>query len=469
MFDTHLGHTSGEGIIPPDSNLPQNNAAPPANEEPAVYLAAAPEVANADTTIYQDVPANAWYAEAVAYCQTNDLMAGTDATHFTPRGSLTESMASAWAGTAEDYQPDAPVTREKLAYLLWLRAGSPASTVPLPYADTGQISEWAVPAAAWANEAGLMTGKPGALLDPLAAVTRAEVATVLMRRDLGYAAPASAVGKQVVDASLGASGITAAEDGSLMVTDLYNKKVWRVNEGRASVYAGEDTVKSVGGRPQGGYEDGALLKSAFRSPWAIAPYRDGWAVTDADNNALRLLSGDKVETITRSLSHPTGLAADGAGSLYISDTFSGIIRKLDANGTLTIAASGLNDPMGLCWKNGVLYIAETGANRVSKLEGGKVSAIAGSGEAGSADGPAETASFNGPTAVAVSEDGTVYVSDTGSSAIRRIQDGAVSTLAARDYAAGDLRLIDPAGLLLQNDTVLVCDTFAQTILGYQLD
>ena len=40
----------------------------------------------------------------------------------------------------------------------------------------------------------------------------------------------------------------------------------------------------------------------------------------------------------------------------------------------------------------------------------------------------------------------------------------MNTVAARDYSTEDLRLIDPSGLLLQGDTLLVCDSFAQTIL-----
>ena len=74
------------------------------------------------------------------------------------------------------------------------------------------------------------------------------------------------------------------------------------------------------------------------------------------------------------------------------------------------------------------------------------------------------AAFSAPTAVTVADDGTIYVSDTGNSSIRRIRDGWVNTVAARDYSTEDLRLIDPSGLLLQGDTLLVCDSFAQTIL-----
>ncbi len=424
----------------------------------ALTLALAIPVMAAGTS-YQDVPGGAWYAGAVAYCQEHALMAGTDETHFNPGGALTRRMTASWAGESEG-DPAEAITREELAVLLWQAAGAPDNGAELPFADADKVSPEAVQAAAWANAEGLITGKPNARLDPLAAVTRAEAATILMRR----AGVAFLSEGGFMDASFGANGIAAMEDGSVLVTDLYNKKIWRVNDGKAEVYAGGDTVKDIGGRPVGGYHDAKLLESYFGEPWAIAPYRDGWAVSDASNNALRLLAGGTVTTLNQNLAHPTGLAADGAGNLYISDTFSGTIRKLDAKGTLTIAAGGLSDPMGLCWRDGVLYIAETGANRVSRLDGTKLTVAAGSGADGCGDGAAEMAAFSAPTAVTVADDGTIYVSDTGNSSIRRIRDGWVNTVAARDYSTEDLRLIDPSGLLLQGDTLLVCDSFAQTIL-----
>lgn len=419
---------------------------------------------------FEDVPVNAWYAGAVEYCQERSLMAGTDETHFSPGDVLTHAMTAAWTGSGSDggAEPGQAVTREELALLLWQQAGSPEVPTELPFTDAEAISSGAVKAAAWANAEGLITGKPNARLDPGAAVTRAETATVLMRRDLGVNANAQPTENSILDTTAGACGMAVMEDGSLLVTDLYNRKIWKVTDGKAEVYAGSDTVKDANGKPLGGDRDGSLTESQFGAPWAVAPWGDGWAVSDADNDALRHISGQQVQTISKDFSHPTGLAADGEGNLYISDTLNGTIRKLDADGTLTVAAGDLDGPMGLCWKNGALYIAETGANRISKLEGDALTVVAGSGEDGGADGPTITATFSGPTGVAVADDGTIYVSDTGNSAIRRICYGNVDTFASRDYGAGDLRLIDPAGLLIRGETLLVCDSFARTVLEYSI-
>lgn len=392
---------------------------------------------------FQDVPEDAWYAGAVEYCQSRGLMTGTDETHFNPSG--------AWSEAA---------TREDMAVQLWRDAGSPDAGTEMPFADAGEVSEAAAQAVAWANKKGLITGKSNANLDPRSALTRAEAATILMRRNQGVS---------LLEEPVGANALAVMEDGSLLAADLYHKKIWRISGGKAEAYAGGDTVADSSGRPVGGSGDGALLESYFASPWAIAPYGDGWVVSDPDNKALRYLSGGQVRTITPSPERPTGLAADGEGNLYISDTLNGAVQKLDAGGTMTKVVEGLTDPTGLCWKNGALYIADTGANRIVKLEGNEAVNLAGTGEDGSEDGAADAAAFSAPTAVAVAEDGTVYVSDTGNSAIRRIRGGQVTTVAARDYNAENLRLVNPSGLLLQGNRLLVCDSFARTILELPVD
>lgn len=408
---------------------------------------------------YQDVPANAWYASAVEYCHNHSLMAETGTSTFHPNGTMTWSMLT--PPPAEIDNPNAPITREELAVLLWQQAGSPEGSTLLPFSDASGITPDAVQAVAWANRCGLMTGKPDARFDPDSWLTRAEAATVLMRRNTN--AKISPYRGEISE-NLGANGIAVSSDGTLMVTDLYQKKIWQITNGKAVVFAGGDTVKDPSGEPQGGYHDAALQESYFAAPWAIAPYRNGWAVTDADNNALRFLSNGKVQTLNRSFSHPTGLTADGSGNLYISDTFSGTIRKMDAQGRLTVAATGLSDPMGLCWQNGVLYIAETGKNRIVRLENDTIIPVAGTGTEGMADGSAENAAFSSPRSLTAAEDGTLYISDTGNSAIRRIRNGQVDTIASRNYGAGDLHLIDPSGLLIQGNILLVCDSFARTIL-----
>ena len=49
------------------------------------------------------------------------------------------------------------------------------------FADASSVSDYAVPAMRWANVNGIITGKPGGLLDPLGGATRAEFAVMISR------------------------------------------------------------------------------------------------------------------------------------------------------------------------------------------------------------------------------------------------------------------------------------------------
>ena len=224
----------------------------------------------------------------------------------------------------------------------------------------------------------------------------------------------------------------------------------------------------------GGYNDARLTGSYFKEPWAIAPFLDGWAVSDTANNAVRLVAGSGVRTLNGATSEklktarlgvvfdrPTGLAADDSGSLYVSDTGSGAVRKITAKGEVTTVAKDLAEPMGLCWKDGTLYIAEAGKNRIVTLAGGKVSVLAGNGGDGLANGKAPEASFSAPQGLTVGDDGSVYVADTGNGAVRKIKDGTVTTVAAEG-------LTTPRGLLVQGGSLYVCDSFARKIVVCQL-
>lgn len=430
---------------------------------------------------YSDVPADAWYAEAVAYCRKNNLMSGTSGTKFSP---------------------DEPLTRAMIVTVLHRLAGSPAASGKASLADV-QSGKWYTEAISWANSKEIVQGYPNgsfgindpvtheqvALIfrrysgdpnlrtigaeTPKSPATRAEIAATLMAYSEGQIeslAPGELSTFSAMDEMCAPSGIAADGDGSLLVTDLYNKQVRRVTNRCSGSCAGGTTVKDLYGQPVGGYNDAGVSGSYFKAPWAVASYRDGWAVSDAENNAVRLILKDSVKTlpINGTLDHPMGLASDGEGNLYISDTFNGVVRKLTPEGELSTAASGLAEPTGLCWKDGVLYIAETGANRIVKLQNGQVATVAGSGEAALKNGKASEAAFDGPRGIAVADDGSIYAADTCNSAIRQIKDGTVTTFYVRDIAQTDSGLTSPAGLLIQGDRLLICDSFARKIFSIWL-
>jgi len=102
--------------------------------------------------------------------------------------------------------------------------------------------------------------------------------------------------------------------------------------------------------------------------------------------------------------------------------------------------------------DGRLYIADSGNHRIRVVHRGEVATLAGSGEAGLADGPAASAKFNGPRGVALDESGRVYVTQSPQPAIRVVDGGLVSTIAGdgtkgfSDGAAQSARFHSPTSL-----------------------
>ena len=173
---------------------------------------------------FTDVSGGAWYEDAVRFVYENGLMTGTDATTFSPAAETSRGMiaailwrlegepaagesgftdvaahqyyatAIAWAeengivnGTSDTtYSPDAPVTREQLAAILYRYAAYKGYDVTISadlsaFADAGEISGYAADALAWANAAGIVNGTSGTTLDPQGSAIRAQVAAMLMR------------------------------------------------------------------------------------------------------------------------------------------------------------------------------------------------------------------------------------------------------------------------------------------------
>jgi len=455
---------------------------------------------------YGDVTEDAWYAEAVDYCAENALMNGVGGDRFDPgalvsramtvtvlhrladtpapsaRGAFRDVPADEWYSEAADWAAEAgiaggvgggrfaptdAVTRQDLAVFLWRLVGSPAAEQPSAFTDEADLSDYALTAVRWASGAGIINGVGDGRFLPRDSATRAELAAILMRLHRSGMLTRT----DSIEALRAPCGIVADADGSLLVTDTYYKRVWRIRDGRITAFAGADSIKDVYGQPLGGYRDSYRAWSLFTEPWAITPFLDGWAVSDPGNNALRLITEAQVRTINGApgeagleasemgvtYDRPTGLATDNDGSLYVADTGSGTIRRITVDGIVTIFARDLSEPTGICWYDGSLYVAETGENRILRITNGSVQVLAGSGEEEYVDGDALSACFRSPTGVTVGPDGTVYVADTVNSAVRSISGGVVRTLFRGD---GDpYSLISPVGMIVQDGALWVCDNF----------
>jgi len=92
------------------------------------------------------------------------------------------------------------------------------------------------------------------------------------------------------------------------------------------------------------------------------------------------------------------------------------------------STDGVGMAAGFCFpqsiaidKNDNIYVADQGNNKIRMITpGGLVTTLAGNGDYASDDGDGLSASFNQPTAVAVGKDGEVYVAETGGNKIRKI-------------------------------------------------
>lgn len=289
------------------------------------------------------------------------------------------------------------------------------------------------------------------------------------------------------DVRAAASGL-ARIGGSIFIADSWNRAVWELSDGKLTLIAGRVDVTDASGRTVEGYYDGSLEEAAFSEPWAVVPYEDGLLISDSGNDAIRYidLAAGKVYTAANSrsgLSGPTGLAVDDDGVVYIADTGNNVIRVLDGENGLRTYAGGaegcalgtlsevrFSGPTGLCWADGVLYVADTGNHRIVAISDGEATLVAGAELSGDAaysgdylNGEAEKARFSSPQGIAV-EDGAIYVADTGNGAVRVIEDGYVTTLARLED--GSTGPVSPRGLLVYANTLYVGDVFSRTLLTY---
>ncbi len=166
-------------------------------------------------------------------------------------------------------------------------------------------------------------------------------------------------------------------------------------------------------------------------------------------------TGDSGPATSARLNEPADLALDGAGNLYIADSNNNRIRRVDAAGVITTVAGGgsslgdggpatsarLNLPYGVAADGaGNLYIADTGNHRIRKVDAatGIISTVAGTGVSGySGDGGAATsAQIDLPSGVAVDGSGNIYIADSDNDRVRKVDAAGVMTTTAGTGTAG---------------------------------
>ena len=218
------------------------------------------------TSAFSDVPADAWYADAVAYCQQNGIMSGTTATTFAPEATLTRAMlatvlhrmsstpavsdppvftdavAGSWYSDAVSWAAKTgiisgygggtfgvndPTTREQAITILWRYAGSPEDGTAANVSDAADLSTWAQAAVRWADSNGILDGmSENRQFNPKTNIKRGEVASMLFHYLTGAASgrPEPAAGGKTLVAYFSATNTTrplAEYAADILSADLY--------------------------------------------------------------------------------------------------------------------------------------------------------------------------------------------------------------------------------------------------------
>jgi sugar lactone lactonase YvrE len=251
-------------------------------------------------------------------------------------------------------------------------------------------------------------------------------------------------------------------------------------------------VARLAGDGNAGHDDGATVSASFSTPRGIAVDRVSGAIYIADtgNHVIRRIAADSVVVFAGSASLrgsrdgtrtdarfalPHAIAAAADGSLFVADTGNHTIRKIDSGGMVTTIAgaagvpgsadgaattSSFRFPQGIAVANdGTIFVADTGNHTIRKISGGQVTTLAGlAGQSGGNNGSRTSARFNAPSGIAVAADGTLIVADAGNGAIRRVAaDGSTTTLATG--------LQNPEGVAISSaGTIFTSDSCSHTIL-----
>lgn len=241
--------------------------------------------------------------------------------------------------------------------------------------------------------------------------------------------------------------------GAIYVSDTDNHVVRRIVNNRVYTAAGSGTA---------GSKDGKFGEALFNAPAGLAvDAADNVYVADSLNNVIRKMTPEGVTSTFAGIARetgghkdgdaaaalfnePSGLAFDGKGGLYVSDSGNHVIRYIYKGKVTTVAgrltavdeytgymtggyangASGaalFNRPRGLAYADGVLFIADSLNNRIRALKpDGQVITLAGRSAPGDRVGAADAAQFNQPSVLLYAQ-GSLYISDTLNNSIKALR------------------------------------------------
>lgn len=290
-------------------------------------------------------------------------------------------------------------------------------------------------------------------------------------------------------------GVVRGPDGALWFCEYSGQRVRKIDRnGRVTTVAGN------GQRGDSG-DGGPALAASFNRPHEIRFDAAGnYYIADMSNHVIRRVdaqsgivttyagnrtkgyTGDGGPAQAAALSSPHSIQVGPDGSLYICDIGNHVIRRVDpATGRIStfagtgkpgptpdgapIAGTPLRGPRSIDFdRAGNLWLVTREGNQVLKFDlgKGKIQHVAGTGQAGFTGngGPARVATLSGPKGIAVDRAGNVWLADTESHSVRRIdgESGRIELIAGTGVqgngADGDARecaLARPHGIFADED------------------
>jgi streptogramin lyase len=213
--------------------------------------------------------------------------------------------------------------------------------------------------------------------------------------------------------------------------------------GATSVFAGSLNA--------GGSADGKGSAARFRNPRGVAVSSDGSVfVGDAGNGAIRKISaaGD-VTTVKSGAGAAMNLIIDNDDTLYfVSEANPALLKRLTRDGTMTVLSSfndysSLHEPRIARSPDGTFYMVDVNTSAVRRILANATEIVAGVDQGpGTEDGSGANARFDLPREIAFGPDGRLYLVDAGNHNVRVAQLGeplainAFATLPPRIPAGG---------------------------------
>jgi sugar lactone lactonase YvrE len=249
------------------------------------------------------------------------------------------------------------------------------------------------------------------------------------------------------------TGIDVGPDGIIYIADSVEMDPHPMRLRKVTV---DGVVTTLAGGSEAGSKDGKGAEAFFRTPANLTLDKDGNVyIADTNNHRIRKVTPDgMVSTIAGPVDpglhsgymdglaadalfkEPRGLAVDDSGNIYLADSGNHCIRKISTDGMVsTLAGSkeaGYADGQGSAARfnyptdvavddAGNVFVADSANHRIRMITPeGVVSTLAGNGIPGFKDGPALEAQFRLPQGIEIDSKGNLYIADTANNLIRKI-------------------------------------------------